>query len=66
VELFKNLQNQLAYFNHPWVKGIQNVCIHKGPGPLQRGDNHKNRVESFKNLVKNDNVKKAQIYMNAF
>jgi hypothetical protein len=23
-------------------------------------------VESFKNLVKNDNVKKAQIYMNAF
>jgi hypothetical protein len=23
------------------VKGIQ-VCSNKGPGPLQRGDNHKN------------------------
>jgi hypothetical protein len=23
------------------VKGIQ-VCLYKGPGPLQRGDNHKN------------------------
>jgi hypothetical protein len=27
--------------NYPWVKGIQ-VCSNKGPGPLQRGDNHKN------------------------
>jgi hypothetical protein len=27
--------------NHPWVKGMQ-VCSNKGPGPLQRGDNHKN------------------------
>jgi hypothetical protein len=27
--------------NHPWVKGILN-CSNKGPGPLQRGDNHKN------------------------
>jgi hypothetical protein len=27
--------------NHPWVKGIQ-VCSNKGPGLLQRGDNHKN------------------------
>jgi hypothetical protein len=27
--------------NHPWVKGISN-CSNKGPGPLQRGDNHKN------------------------
>jgi hypothetical protein len=26
--------------NYPWVKGIQ-VCSNKGPGPLQRGDNHK-------------------------
>jgi hypothetical protein len=36
------------------VKGIQ-VCSNKGPGPLQRGDNHKkckNRVGSFKNLQK--------------
>jgi hypothetical protein len=27
--------------NYPRVKGIQ-VCSNKGPGPLQRGDNHKN------------------------
>jgi hypothetical protein len=27
--------------NYPWVKRIQ-VCSNKGPGPLQRGDNHKN------------------------
>jgi hypothetical protein len=27
--------------NHLWVKGIVN-CTNKGPGPLQRGDNHKN------------------------
>jgi hypothetical protein len=27
--------------NHPWVKGILN-CSNKLPGPLQRGDNHKN------------------------
>jgi hypothetical protein len=27
--------------NHPWVKGILN-CSNKGPGPFQRGDNHKN------------------------
>jgi hypothetical protein len=27
--------------NYPWVKGIQ-VCTNKGPGPLERGDNHKN------------------------
>jgi hypothetical protein len=26
--------------NHPWVKRIQ-VCSNEGPGPLQRGDNHK-------------------------
>jgi hypothetical protein len=32
--------NRLAT-NHPWVKGIQ-VYSNKGPGPLQRGDNHKN------------------------
>jgi hypothetical protein len=29
--------------NHPWVKGILN-CTNKGPGPLQRGDNHKEQV----------------------
>jgi hypothetical protein len=27
--------------NHPWVNGIQG-CTNKGPGPIQRGDNHKN------------------------
>jgi hypothetical protein len=27
--------------NLPWVKGILN-CSNKGPGPFQRGDNHKN------------------------
>jgi hypothetical protein len=27
--------------NYSWVKGIQ-VCSNKEPGPLQRGDNHKN------------------------
>jgi hypothetical protein len=27
--------------NYLWVKGIQ-VCSMKEPGPLQRGDNHKN------------------------
>jgi hypothetical protein len=27
--------------DHPWVNGILN-CSNEGPGPLQRGDNHKN------------------------
>jgi hypothetical protein len=27
--------------NHPSVKGIHN-CTNNGPGPLRRGDNHKN------------------------
>jgi hypothetical protein len=27
--------------HYPWVKGIQ-VSSNKGPGPFQRGDNHKN------------------------
>jgi hypothetical protein len=27
--------------NHSWVKGIL-YCSNKGPGPLQRGDSHKN------------------------
>jgi hypothetical protein len=37
------------------VKGIQ-FYSNKGPGPLQRGDNHKNeknRVGSFKNHLAN-------------
>jgi hypothetical protein len=42
----KLLQNQQANFsqtngtNHPWVKGIIN-CSNKGPGSLQKEDNHK-------------------------
>jgi hypothetical protein len=32
------LQNQLANFNQIWYKSSSG----KGPGPLQRGDNHKN------------------------
>jgi hypothetical protein len=27
--------------NYPEVKGIQN-CTNQGPGPFERGDNHKN------------------------
>jgi hypothetical protein len=38
--------------NHPWVMGILN-CSNKGPGPLQRGDNCKNGVGSFKNFLQN-------------
>jgi hypothetical protein len=45
---------------YPSVKGIQN-CSNKGTHPLQRGDD--NRMGSFKNLLKNHWVRKAQIYM---
>jgi hypothetical protein len=38
--------------NDSWVKGILN-CSNKGPGPLQREDNLKNEVGSFKNLLQN-------------
>jgi hypothetical protein len=38
--------------HHPWVKGIQ-VYSNKGPGLIQRGDNRKNGVWSFKNLLQN-------------
>jgi hypothetical protein len=47
-------------------KGIQFFLI-KGPGPLQRGDNHENGVGSFKNLiVKNYEARKAEFYLKAF
>jgi hypothetical protein len=36
--------------NHPWGEGILN-CSNKWPGPLQRGDNLKNGVGTFKNLL---------------
>jgi hypothetical protein len=38
--------------NYPSMKGIQ-ICAIEGPGPLQRGDNGKNVVGSFKNLLQN-------------
>jgi hypothetical protein len=51
------------------VKGIQ-VCSIKEPGPLQRGDNHKNVKlgwGSFKNLIlKNYEARKVEFYMKAF
>jgi hypothetical protein len=34
---------------HPWVKRILN-CSNEGPGPLQRGDNHKNSKLGWGNL----------------
>jgi hypothetical protein len=37
--------------NHPYVKGIQNSSI-KGTGLVQRGDNYKNWVGSFKYLLR--------------
>jgi hypothetical protein len=36
--------------NYPWVKGIQ-VCSDKGPGLLQRGDNHKNVKMGWGHLI---------------
>jgi hypothetical protein len=51
---------------YPCMKGIQ-VCSIKRPVPLQRGNNHKNRVGSFKNLIlKNYEARKAEFYMKAF
>jgi hypothetical protein len=51
--------------NYSLVKGIKN-CLYKGPGPLQRGDYHKNGMGSFKDFpLKNHCVRKAQIYMKA-
>jgi hypothetical protein len=44
--------------------GIQ-VSSSKGLGPLQREDNHKNGVELFKNLLKNDWARKVQINLRA-
>jgi hypothetical protein len=53
------------------MKGTQ-VCLTKGPGLLQRGENHKNvkkkkinRVGSFENL-KNYSAREAEIYMEVF
>jgi hypothetical protein len=38
--------------NHPCVKGIH-VCSNKGPSPLQKGDNHKNKAGPFNYFLKN-------------
>jgi hypothetical protein len=35
------MPNSIKLNTFPWVKEIQ-VCSNKEPGPLQRGDNHKN------------------------
>jgi hypothetical protein len=51
--------------NYPWVKEIQGFS-NKGPRPLQRGDDHKNGMGSFKNLIENHWVRKAEIYKKAF
>jgi hypothetical protein len=40
--------------NHPQVRKFKIIQIYQGPGHLQRGDNHKNRVGSFKNLFINN------------
>jgi hypothetical protein len=46
------------------VKGIQ-VCSNKGPGSLQRGDNHKNvRFKSC--ILKNYEAIETEFYMKEF
>jgi hypothetical protein len=48
------------------MKGIQ-VCTNKGPGTIQRGDDHKNVVGSFKNLIlKNYEARKSRILHEKF
>jgi hypothetical protein len=45
------------------VKGIQ-ICSNKGPGPLQRGDNHKNVKMGWGHLeiiLKNYEARKAEL-----
>jgi hypothetical protein len=46
------IQTWYRPLDHPWVKEIIN-CSNKRPGPLQKGDNYKNGVGSFKNLLQN-------------
>jgi hypothetical protein len=50
--------------NHPWVKGTLN-CSNKGPGPLQRGYNHRNAKMGLGHL-KNHWARIGLIYMEAF
>jgi hypothetical protein len=55
--------------NHPWVKEILDYT-NKGPGPFQRGDNHKkckNLARSLKRfLLQNHWARIAHIFMKAF
>jgi hypothetical protein len=47
------------------MKGIQ-ICSNKGPGPLQRGDKHKNvkmRWGSLKKILRTMKPEKAEFYM---
>ena len=61
-----------ANFNQTWNKHFLHVLIgiqiysNEGSSPLQRGDNHKNRVGSSKYfLLVNHSTIKAQIYTSA-
>jgi hypothetical protein len=36
--------------NHPWVKSWIQNCSIKGPGPCQRGDNHKNAKSGVRSV----------------
>jgi hypothetical protein len=74
-KIFKNLlQNSASWpisiefdTNYLCIKGIK-ICINKGPDPLQRGGNCKNRwwLVSFKFFFfENHWARKAQIYMKA-
>jgi hypothetical protein len=54
--------------NNLSVRGILN-CSNLEPGPLQRGDNHKNAnmgCGHSKNLLKNHWTRRVHIYMTAF
>ena len=46
--------------NHPLVKEILNY-IDKWPGLLQREDNHKNEVGSFKDFLPKENIKPEEL-----
>jgi hypothetical protein len=65
IFFFRTSKPKLIKFGtyYPWVKGIQVSSI-KVPGPLQRGDNCKNGVGSFKNLIlRNYEARKVEFYM---
>jgi hypothetical protein len=52
--------------NYPLMKGIK-VSSNKGPGTIQRGDNHKNVLGHLKILfLRTMKPKKAEFYMKVF